>query len=386
MARTKIVKDDSPYSKLGVGELKKLLEERKIDGRSKLTKKEGMVKVLDLYDQDPEDKAAIKALIAEIGTPKKTASTEKSKDETNPPESEVIITDSLSERVPPSSEEKNEKNTEPKKVKKTSAEIKDSKISETSLIPEKEKSTDEKTTSDIISAPILNPKNKKDDWLLSEGIRREDYPPGCRFVKTKSGKVKVHYPKDCKGDSDEKNEVVKVKNVKQIEEQDERPNTEQENKKEEQEEVVDKKEQDVNNEEQEVDKQQPIEKEEAEPEQSQEPTPEEPAEKEPEPEPETEESQESKPEEHELEQSQSSEEESPILDQETIDKDEDMKEIFKLSRDILKRLKVFAREAVGDDEFKKEWIVALKKMKKNFDHQLVMMDAYDQEMLGELIK
>jgi hypothetical protein len=63
MARTKIVKEnETSYSKMTVGELKKLMEERKIEGRSKITKKEALVKVLETYDQDPEDKDAIKSL------------------------------------------------------------------------------------------------------------------------------------------------------------------------------------------------------------------------------------------------------------------------------------------------------------------------------------
>ena len=71
----------SEYSKMSVAELKKLLEERKIDGRSKLTKKDSIIKVLELFDQDPENKDAIKDLVNEIGTPKKVANKEDDKKE-----------------------------------------------------------------------------------------------------------------------------------------------------------------------------------------------------------------------------------------------------------------------------------------------------------------
>jgi len=58
--------------------------------------------------------------------------------------------------------------------------------------------------------------------------------------------------------------------------------------------------------------------------------------------------------------------------------DDGMKEVFKLSRDILKRLKLLAREAALDSEFKMEWIGALKKMKNNFDDQLKVFGAYEE--------
>jgi hypothetical protein len=40
------------YSKMTNAELKKVLKTRKINGRSKLTKKENMIKVLELFDQE----------------------------------------------------------------------------------------------------------------------------------------------------------------------------------------------------------------------------------------------------------------------------------------------------------------------------------------------
>jgi len=70
------------YSKMPATALKKLLDERKIEGRSKLTKKEAMVKVLELFDQNPEDKAAIAALVAEISTPRKKAASKSELEET----------------------------------------------------------------------------------------------------------------------------------------------------------------------------------------------------------------------------------------------------------------------------------------------------------------
>jgi hypothetical protein len=79
--------EESPivdYSKMTVPALKKLLENRNIEGRSKLTTKGAIIKVLEIFDQDPEDKASISALVAEVSTPRKKKSEESSTDEEKP--------------------------------------------------------------------------------------------------------------------------------------------------------------------------------------------------------------------------------------------------------------------------------------------------------------
>jgi len=65
------------YSKMNNASLKKLLENRGIEGRSRLTTKDAMIKVLEIFDQDPEDKAAISSLVAEVSTPRKNSSSGK---------------------------------------------------------------------------------------------------------------------------------------------------------------------------------------------------------------------------------------------------------------------------------------------------------------------
>ena len=178
------------YSKMGVADLKKLLEERKIDGRSKLAKKEAMIKVLELYDQDPEDKKAISALILDIGKSKSKGSSSKSKEEQTP-DAEIIID------VPQSNE------TTKKESKK----------------PKKEPEAVLRTMAEETKKPKKEP--KKEDWLLAEGISREDYPPGTRFTKSKvGGKIHVHYPKShMENDESETEEPKKSVSTKKLKEE-----------------------------------------------------------------------------------------------------------------------------------------------------------------------
>jgi hypothetical protein len=66
------------YNKMNSAALKKLLEARGIEGRSRLTTKDAMIKVLEIFDQDPEDKTAISSLVAEVSTLKKSSGGKKS--------------------------------------------------------------------------------------------------------------------------------------------------------------------------------------------------------------------------------------------------------------------------------------------------------------------
>jgi hypothetical protein len=68
---------ENKYSKMTVSQLKKLLEERSIEGRTKLTKKDAIISVLEFFDQDVEDKKGLSKLISELGTPRKRASSKK---------------------------------------------------------------------------------------------------------------------------------------------------------------------------------------------------------------------------------------------------------------------------------------------------------------------
>jgi hypothetical protein len=115
---TKKATSNSPYSNMSVADLKKLLDERKIEGKSKITKKESMVKVLDLYDVNPEDKEAIKALVLELGSTKKTKEAQPSQKD-----SEIQITDSQEqEQVQESKKTRKPKEKTEKKVAKEKVE------------------------------------------------------------------------------------------------------------------------------------------------------------------------------------------------------------------------------------------------------------------------
>lgn len=104
----------SDYSKMSVAELKKILEEKKMDGRSKLTKKDTIIKALEFFDQDPEDKQGLKDLITEIGTPKKVSSTKKEQEEEKTPKKK-----DSSKSKKEKSEKSTPETTKPKKPKKT---------------------------------------------------------------------------------------------------------------------------------------------------------------------------------------------------------------------------------------------------------------------------
>jgi len=65
MARTKLVpnKEENDLSNLKISDLKKLMEEKGIEGRSKVTKKADMIELIQLYEKNP-DKDEIKKFIA----------------------------------------------------------------------------------------------------------------------------------------------------------------------------------------------------------------------------------------------------------------------------------------------------------------------------------
>jgi hypothetical protein len=112
---------------MSVADLKKLLDERKIEGKSKLTKKESIVKVLETYDLNPEDKDAIQSMVNEM------ASIKKSKTVEAVPDQEVNVQD-----PEPSSEE-----AEKKEVKKTTKAKKKTTEKESEKVPKKSNSEEE---------------------------------------------------------------------------------------------------------------------------------------------------------------------------------------------------------------------------------------------------
>lgn len=79
MAKTKLVanKEETDVSTLKISDLKKLMEEKGIEGRSKITKKADMIEIINLHNRNT-DKEEIKKFIA---SKTKTASTPKAEQE-----------------------------------------------------------------------------------------------------------------------------------------------------------------------------------------------------------------------------------------------------------------------------------------------------------------
>jgi hypothetical protein len=227
------------YSKMTAVELKKLLDTRKIEGRSKLTKKETMIKVLELFDQNPDDKESIAALVAELSTPRKKNASKSEVQEGNDDETpsseekpkkatKKATSNASRSKKEPSDEEKQEK---PKRKPRTKKDNTESSSEEKSKEEEEEKSSSEdkpkrkprtkkestKSTTESSSEKSSNedtPKKKslskkqkeRDEELEKAGINRADFPPGTRFVKSAIGKFQVRYPKGYKEEEPESSE------------------------------------------------------------------------------------------------------------------------------------------------------------------------------------
>jgi hypothetical protein len=326
------------YSKMTAVELKKLLDTRKIEGRSKLTKKENMIKVLELFDQDPEDTGSIASLVAELSaTRKKNTSkseVEEGKKSSEEEAAEEVAEEAEQEAVEETKEgekEKPKRKTRSKKTKestledkekgeKTSEEEKSSEESEDSPISKKSKKSSKSRSStdeDNPKRPSLS-KKEREELLKKEGIDRSDYPKGTRFL-FRGRKVQVAYPKNYKPSDSEENEKVNTEKEKSDSDSIEdikESLTEKLTKM--------KKTSSVNIK---------VGKKEV-----QEPTPE-------------------------------------SREKEVEQEDPSMKEIYGLTRDILKRITYLEKEAQEDEKFKKCWIYTLNKLKEDLDHQLGMQGA-----------
>lgn len=168
MARTKIVRNTanpttSSYQSMSNSELKKIIDERKMEGRSKLTIKSAMIEALTFQDENPDDKKGLAELISKYSKVKKDSTSESS----------AASEDSV--RVGSSS------------ISKSGS----------------KKSKTTKDSESKSSEPKVK-KSKKMDWLEENGINRSDYPPGTQFTKNKMGKIKVHFPKDAVLSEDER--------------------------------------------------------------------------------------------------------------------------------------------------------------------------------------
>jgi hypothetical protein len=162
------------YNSMSNAELKKIIDERKIEGRSKLTLKTAMIEALTFQDENPEDKKGLAELISKYNKPKKdTSDSERGSRTESSAKSETSTKKSSGSESSSGGKKSESKSSEPK-VKKS----------------------------------------KKTDWLEEHGINRNEYPPGTRFTKSKMGKIKVHFPKDYEISEDEKESLeVKILSV-----------------------------------------------------------------------------------------------------------------------------------------------------------------------------
>jgi len=301
------------YAKMTVAALKKLLENRNIEGRSKLTTKGVIIKVLELFDQDPQDKAAISALVAEVSTPRKKKSEAEKTESSSSDAEEKKQKKSRSKKEPKDKKtesESDEKSKEPKEKSKEPKE-KSKEPKEKSKEPKAEKASTKKKET---KTSKKEKEDEEEDWLEKEGIFREDYPPGTRFVKSKMGKISVRYPKDSKTEaseseksSEEKKKSKSKKNTKKTEEELEESDN-------------------VSLVEEEIKK----------------------------------------------------DESSPSFlrySEMNVENDPSMREMLELTRDVLRRMRSIANEAREDEKLKKSWINDLKELKKRFDHDLGMIGA-----------
>jgi hypothetical protein len=190
------------YSKMTNAELKKLLDTRKIEGRSKLTKKEAMIKVLTLFDENPEDNVSITALVAELSTPRKKNN---SKSEEEGKKSSEEGEEKEKPKRKPRSSKKEPKILEDKEkgVENTSDdESKEEKSSEesaedSSASKKSKKSSKSRSSTSDEDKPKKKPslsKKEREELLKKEGIDRSEYPKGTRFL-FRGKKIQVIYPK-----------------------------------------------------------------------------------------------------------------------------------------------------------------------------------------------
>lgn len=78
----------SKYDSMSNSELKKIIEERRIEGKSKLTTKKSMIEVLTFIDRNPHDHKGLTEIISKYGKKKSVPSsedTEENKGEFKPP-------------------------------------------------------------------------------------------------------------------------------------------------------------------------------------------------------------------------------------------------------------------------------------------------------------
>ena len=400
------------YSKMTAVELKKLLDTRKIEGRSKLTKKETMIKVLELFDQNPDDKESIAALVAELSTPRKkntsksevqeegneseekpknSRSKKESSDEEKPkrkPRAKKDTTESSSEEKskeakketnnteegsaeePATSVEKPKRKPRSKKdtTESSSEEKAPSEEEKPKRKPRSKKTSTESSSEDTPKKKSLSKKQKeRDEELEKAGINRADFPPGTRFVKTKLGKFQVRYPKGYE-ESEENQPESSEKEVSSNQSiQEGEPVTE----------TVEY-DSDATQEIPEDEVLATAAKNAVKTSSKKPPSTKVPSTKKSEKQEIKEgkrEVAEEKATEEKATEEKATEEKQQGNQQDNLEDDPSMKEVLTLTRDILKRMKYLAREANENQEFKKSWLKTLTQLKNDFDNELGLLGA-----------
>jgi hypothetical protein len=75
-SETGVLNAESKYEKMNVSELKKIIDSRKIEGKSKLTTKKAMIEVIIFGDQNPHDHKGLCQIVSKYGKKKNVPSSE----------------------------------------------------------------------------------------------------------------------------------------------------------------------------------------------------------------------------------------------------------------------------------------------------------------------
>jgi hypothetical protein len=180
------------YTKMNTASLKKLLENRGIEGRSRLTTKDAMIKVLEIFDQDPEDKAAISSLVAEVSTPRKNSSSGK-KDKDSSSTKSISKDSSKSETSSEDSSEDKPKKKRTRKSKKGSDEDKKESKEEVS---EEETSTGEDKVVSSMTRVILRHMKFMSRETQENQVLRESWIRQLTEIKKQLGLFDTTIPVD----------------------------------------------------------------------------------------------------------------------------------------------------------------------------------------------
>jgi hypothetical protein len=339
------------YTKMSAVALKKLLDERKIEGRSKITKKDAMIKVLELFDQNPDDKLSITALISENSTPRKKTTKSAETDAPVSEEGETPVKKTKSKKVTSDAPVSEEGETPVKKTKSKKV-TSDAPVSDEGETPVK-KTKSKKVTSDAPvseegETPVKKTKSKKvtsDAPVSEEGetpvkkttktkkttdipkISEDDEP----LKKTKSKKMTTERQESGEESAVEK---PKRKNIsKKLENKSEQESTPTPR-------IVVEEETPIKEGKMEMEEETPI-----------------------------------KEGKMEIEESEKNPSQRPLEKDEVVDVDDnpEMEEVVALTRDILKQMNTLTMESLENSDFKNTWIQNLNMIRSQLDKEIQLL-------------